>query len=65
MLEINEIKELIYNAAVDGHIKPLWLVKQWLENLQALDEEILTFVYNEGWNSGMDCNDTNPSEWEE
>lgn len=28
-MNINEIKEMIYNAAVDGHLKPLWAVDKF------------------------------------
>lgn len=30
-MNINEIKEMIYNAAVDGHLKPLWAAKEYLK----------------------------------
>lgn len=54
MITSSQIKIIIYDAAANGHLKPKWLVYQWLENLQTFDEEILNFVYNQGWNSAMD-----------
>lgn len=63
-MKIDEIKEIIYNAAVDGHLKPLWAVDKYVENLQRLDEEILMLVYNEGWNKAMDEVDEDLSPWE-
>lgn len=53
-MDINQIKEMIYNAAVDGHLKPLWAVNKYVEDLRRLDEEILMLVYNEGWNKATD-----------
>lgn len=64
-MNINEIKEMIYNATVDGHLKPLWAVDKYVEKLQKLDEEILMLVYNKDWNKAMGEVDQGLSPWEQ
>jgi len=63
-VNIEEIKEMIYNAAVDGHLGDFKDVQVWLKTMSRLDKEILLLVYNEGWNKAMDEVDEDLSPWE-
>ncbi len=63
-MNIKEIKEMIYNAAVDGHLGDFEDVQVWLKTMSKLDKEILLLVYNEGWNKAMDEVDEDLSPWE-
>lgn len=65
MFDLDEIKDLIHDAAVDGHLDSFEDVQVWLKTMSKLDKDILLLIANEYWDKGQSYDDTNPSEWGE
>ncbi len=65
MFEIGEIKDLIHDAAVDGHLGNFEDVQVWLKTMSKLDKDILLLVANEYYDKGAYSCDDNPTEWGE